>query len=84
MMLGEKSTCKDRWRQVLSEAARIRGKHLLTLETGISENQTAEMVANDLQLVIPQSLHLTYKPNQQLWLMNFQTFLDLVKAKQIV
>ena len=35
-MLGAKSTLKDRWRQVLSEAARIEDKHLLTLEPGIS------------------------------------------------
>lgn len=81
-MLGVKSTCKDRWRQVLSEAARIQKKHLLTLEPGISENQTDEMVANDLQLVIPQSLHPTYKSNQQLWLMNVQSFLGLVKTRQ--
>src|SRR5699024_8426933 len=27
-MLGVKSTCKDRWRQVLSEAAKIEEKHL--------------------------------------------------------
>src|SRR5262249_19070271 len=31
-MLGVKSSCKDRWRQVLSEADRITDKHLLTLE----------------------------------------------------
>ncbi|GMN04539.1 type II restriction endonuclease [Erythrobacter sp. MTPC3] len=42
-MLGAKSTLKDRWRQVLSEAERIENKHLLTLEPGISENQTSEM-----------------------------------------
>jgi hypothetical protein len=42
-MLGVKSTCKDRWRQVLAEADRINNKHLLTLEPGISENQTDEM-----------------------------------------
>ena len=39
-MLGAKSTCKDRWRQVLGEAAKIPRKHLLTLEPGISEPQT--------------------------------------------
>lgn len=82
-MLGVKSTCKDRWRQVLSEAVRIREKHLLTLEPGISENQTDEMVANKLQLIIPQSLHSTYKPNQQIWLVNVQTFLKLTKTRQL-
>src|SRR4029079_2208719 len=32
LMLAAKTTCKDRWRQVLDEAKRIRSKHLLTLE----------------------------------------------------
>ncbi|MCL6453739.1 MAG: restriction endonuclease [Alicyclobacillus sp.] len=81
-MLGVKSTCKDRWRQVLAEAARIKEKHLLTLEPGISENQTNEMQTNSLQLVLPRRLHDTYKPSQQLWLMNVQEFVDLVKARQ--
>jgi len=35
-MLGVKTTCKDRWRQVLAEANRISEKHLLTLEPAIS------------------------------------------------
>lgn len=81
-MLGVKSTCKDRWRQVLAEAARIKTKHLFTLEPGISENQTEEMQANHLQLVLPQRLHETYRPNQREWLMNLDTFIQLVKQKQ--
>jgi hypothetical protein len=32
-MLGAKTTCKDRWRQVLTEAIKIPHKHLFTLET---------------------------------------------------
>lgn len=81
-MLGVKSTCKDRWRQVLTEAARIYTKHLLTLEPGISENQTDEMKANNLQLVLPQQLHVTYKPNQRCWLMDLNSFIQLVKERQ--
>ena len=42
-MLGAKSTCKDRWRQVLAEAAKIPRKHLLTLEPRISSAQTKQM-----------------------------------------
>lgn len=49
-MLAVKSTCKDRWRQVLSEADRIENKHLLTLETAISINQTLEMKAKNFDL----------------------------------
>ena len=35
-MLAAKTTCKDRWRQVISEADRIDRKHLLTLQEGVS------------------------------------------------
>ncbi|EJA5030400.1 hypothetical protein MU985_004932 [Salmonella enterica] len=42
-MLAYKSTCKDRWRQMLNEAVRIPDKHLLTLESSICENQTNEI-----------------------------------------
>lgn len=81
-MLGVKSTCKDRWRQVLAEAKRIKLKHLLTLEPSISENQTEEMKSNNLQLVIPQPLHKTYTPRQQSWLLNLSSFIRLVKERQ--
>jgi len=81
-MLGAKSTLKDRWRQVLSEAQRIDDKHLLTLEPGISENQTDEMRAKRLQLVVPQRLHGTFRPNQQAWLMDVAGFLSIVHARQ--
>ena len=81
-MLGVKSTCKDRWRQVLAEAARIPDKHLFTLEPGISEHQTNEMVANRLQLVIPRGLYDTYRERQQAWLMDLNGFISLVKEQQ--
>ncbi|MFW5437860.1 type II restriction endonuclease [Paenibacillus apiarius] len=81
-MLGVKSTCKDRWRQVLAEANRISNKHLFTLEPGISENQTDEMQANHLQLVLPKRLHDTYKPRQQSWLMDLGAFIQLAKERQ--
>jgi Lon protease-like protein len=82
-MLGVKSTCKDRWRQVLSEAARINKKHLFTLEPGISENQTSEMTANSLTLVLPKSLHNSYKPAQQSNLVQLADFIELVKSRQL-
>ncbi len=81
-MLGVKSTCKDRWRQVLAEADRIKQKHLLTLEAAISTNQTDEMKAKNLQLVLPKRLHITYSPNQQSWLMSVSQFTKLVRQKQ--
>ncbi|MDR8470211.1 restriction endonuclease, partial [Acinetobacter baumannii] len=38
-MLGVKTTCKDRWRQVLNEADRIDTVHLFTLQQGVSVAQ---------------------------------------------
>ncbi|MCY3659656.1 MAG: type II restriction endonuclease [Caldilineaceae bacterium] len=81
-MLGAKTSCKDRWRQVLKEAARIPDKHLLTLEPGISEAQTDEMRRHQLQLVLPRALHETYLPSQREWLWDMDRFLALVADRQ--
>lgn len=81
-MLGVKSTCKDRWRQVLAEADRIENKHLLTLEAAISSQQTNEMENKKLQLVVPRKIHTSYTTEQQTWLMDVKEFLNLVKERQ--
>ncbi|MGI6298858.1 MAG: type II restriction endonuclease [Saccharofermentanales bacterium] len=81
-MLGVKSTCKDRWRQVLSEADRIEAKHLLTLEAAISENQTDEMTDRNLKLVIPQQIHKSYTAKQRSWLFTVEDFLNLTILRQ--
>jgi len=81
-MLGAKSTLKDRWRQVLSEALRIDDKHLLTLEPGVSENQTDEMRTKRLQLVVPLSIQKTYKPAQQAWLLGVADFVRIVRSRE--
>ena len=81
-MLGVKSSCKDRWRQVLAEADKIEQKHLLTLEAAISKNQTDEMAAKQVQLVLPEELHGSYSEEQRSWLMNVTQFTDLVFERQ--
>lgn len=82
-LLGAKSTCKDRWRQVLAEGARVPDKHLVTLEPGISVSQTAEMREERLQLVIPSNLFETYQREQQSRLMSVGGFVDLVRERQV-
>lgn len=82
-MLGVKTTCKDRWRQVLQEADRIATKHILTLESAISVNQTDEMQSLKVQLVLPQKIHTSYKPEQQKWLMSLNDFFKLVGSRQV-
>jgi hypothetical protein len=75
-MLGAKSTCKERWRQVAFEADRVKEKQLVTLEPAISEAQTAQMEAAGVQLVLPAKLHTTYTEAQRKWLWSIA---DLVK-----
>lgn len=81
-MLGVKTTCKDRWRQVLTEADKIPQKHLLTLEPGISEHQTNEMKSQSLQLVVPKTIYSSFSADQQKWLMNVDSFISAVRNKQ--
>ncbi len=59
-MLAVKTTCKDRWRQILNEANRIPEKHLFTLQEGVSENQFSEMKSENVILVVPESLKSKY------------------------
>lgn len=80
-MLGVKTSCKDRWRQVLNEAHRIHAKHLLTIQPGISENQTDEMSAASLTLVIPRAIQGSFTDNQRCNLLDLASFISLVNSK---
>lgn len=81
-MLAAKSSCKDRWSQVLPEAERIKQKNLLTLEPAISEPTTNTMRESSLQLIVPASIQNSYTPAQQEWLWSLSDFTYLVKSKQ--
>lgn len=81
-LLGAKTTCKDRWRQVLSEGKRVPKKHLVTLESAISIRQTDDMREKGLQLVVPRPLHGTYKVEQREWLWDVSAFFELVAQRE--
>ena len=81
-LLGAKTTAKDRWRQVLQEGDRVRVKHLVTLEPAISVDQTSEMAARNLQLVVPEPIHATYQPSQRCGLWTVRDFCDCVLGRQ--
>ena len=81
-MLGAKSTCKDRWSQILPEAERISVKHLVTLEPGISEKQTATMRKSHVQLVVPVAIQASYTKEQREWLYSVTDFVNLVARRQ--
>jgi hypothetical protein len=81
-MLAAKTSAKDRWRQILGEADRIASKHLITLEPGISKNQTDEMKTRQVSLVLPRSIHSSYSTAQRPWLMDVRSFIELVSGRQ--
>lgn len=81
-MLAAKSTARDRWRQVLVEAARIDVKHMLTLEPAISTDQLREMASHRVQLVVPTPLHQTYGSDSHR-LMSLSSFIDAVRSDQV-
>lgn len=81
-MLATKTTCKDRWRQVLNEADRIPNKHLLTLQEGVSEPQFREMRDAGVRLVVPKSLMSSYPDEMRTDLLSLEGFLAELRATQ--
>lgn len=81
-MLGAKTTCKDRWRQVLTEADRIDQKHLFTLQCGVSRNQLQEMKDANLKLVVPKDNFHCFLPEYHENIMSLSDFISMVKERQ--
>lgn len=81
-VLGAKTTCKDRWRQVTTEADRVDEKYLFTLQPGISRNQLKEMEAEKVRLVVPEEHIQTFPKEHQASLSTLRDFIHIVKEKQ--
>jgi len=82
IVLGAKTTCKDRWRQVLTEADRVDEKYLFTLQQGISKNQLKEMFDSHLTLVVPNKYISSFPLEYQSKLKNLKDFIEMVRTKQ--
>lgn len=80
--LGAKTTCKDRWRQILNEADKVPVKHLFTLQKGISKNQLSEMYKANVCLVVPASYLDSFDEEYQPKIMTLSTFNAFVREKQ--
>ena len=79
-MLAAKTTCKDRWRQILNEAERIPIKYLATLQDGVSRNQYNEMREAGVRLVVPSALHKRFPKEIRGELINLRSFIRLVSS----
>ena len=78
--LAAKTTCKDRWRQILNEADRLRNrqKFLCTLQQGISLSQMNEMEAENITLVVPAQYISSYPANKQASIWTISKFINYV------
>ncbi|CAG0903564.1 unnamed protein product [Cyprideis torosa] len=79
-MLAVKTTCKDRWRQIINEADRIQEIHLFTLQEGVSEHQFEEMQSSGVKLVVPQPLHKSYPKPVRENLLSLTKFISETKS----
>jgi len=81
-MMASKTTCKDRWRQILNEADRIKVKHLFTLQQGISSNQLEEMIKYNVQLVVPKSYLKCFPEQYRDKIKTLDSFIQFVQSTQ--
>ncbi len=78
VVLASKTTCKDRWRQILNEADRIKTKHLFTLQQGISQNQLEEMYKYNVCLVVPEPYLKSFPTPFRSKILTLNTFVNQV------
>lgn len=77
--LASKTTCKDRWRQILNEADRIETKYLFTLQQGISSNQLGEMYDSGVRLVVPATYRNSFPAEFRAQILTLNEFLSRIE-----
>lgn len=82
--LAAKTTCKDRWRQVINEADRLRGlpKYLCTLQQGISPAQMDEMQSENVILVVPRPYITSYPADRRGRIWTVTKFVEYVREAE--
>ena len=82
IILASKTTCKDRWRQILNEADRVKIKHLFTLQQGISKSQLEEMYKYDVCLVVPKPYVKSFPVEFRDKILTLDKFVEFVQVTQ--
>lgn len=83
IVMGLKTTCKDRWRQVLNEGKRVPKKHLLTMQQGITVNQLKQMQSANVTLVVPENIHSIYPASHRSSLLSVEEFICQAKRMHV-
>jgi len=84
VFLAAKTTCKDRWRQILNEADRFKGKtkYLCTLQQGMTTKQINEMTEEKVILVVPKPYIGDYPEDKRAGILSVDEFIQKVKSTQ--
>ena len=84
--LAAKTTCKDRWRQILNEADRLRdqNKYLCTMQQGISAAQMDEMEAEKVILVVPKPYIAAYPNDRRERIWTISKFINYIKEIEAI
>lgn len=80
--LAAKTTCKDRWRQIITESDRLidKPKFLCTLQQGISAKQMQEMEDAKVVLVVPKQFWTYYPADARGKLWSVKKFIDHIHS----
>lgn len=81
LVVGLKTTCKDRWRQVTQEGLKVPRKYLITLQQGVTVAQLNQMEAANVSLVVPEPLHKHYPKTSLVRPLTLEDF--VAKAKHL-
>lgn len=81
VFLAAKTTCKDRWRQILTETTKVPVKHLLTLQQTLSADQLQQMHHNAVHLVVPQPYHTGYPAVTGAHIWSVDDFVKMLQAR---
>ncbi len=82
IFLASKTTCKDRWRQIINEANRVDYKYLFTLQQGISFNQLKEMQDEGVKLVVPKEYINSFSIEMRNDIQSLDQFINFALSKQ--
>lgn len=76
--LAAKTTCKDRWRQILTEVD-LPQRYLFTLQQAISSAQLREMEAEGVTVVLPESSRARFPEDDRRHLLSLSEFIHRVR-----
>lgn len=79
IVLAAKTTCKDRWRQILNETKNMDKHYLFTLQQGITTNQLDEMFESGVQLVVPKQHLYTFSEAYRDKIFTLKSFINEVR-----